>query len=541
MSNNVYTFACGCKLPILNDEVNPNTGLPSLDIDFDNLPLECEEVWKAFGEGNTQGVFQLESKLGIDWVKNIKPNTIEDCAAIGALLRPGPLNGLVDGVPMTQLYADRKNGKIAVTPIDESIRDILKDTYQVIVYQEQFMKIAQELAGFTLVQVDALRKAAGKKDQSLMAKVGIEFLEGCKKVGKVSEEVAQKIWDAIKTAGRYSFNKSHSTTYALVGYQTLWIKTHFPLHFYTSWLIHAKYKMKPKEEIRKLVRDAKYNDVTVLAPTLALKPIPSEFSIRNKHVVFGVRDIKKIGQAQLTKLVNELGKAEVKCGKTIDRWTWFDFLTKLAPVLGKSIVHGIISVGGLDFLDLSRRYMLFEYNTYEELTDREKGFILSSASTSLCEALEYLLTQKIIEKRQKIISDLVLTIKNPPSALDDSPVWINKTEQDLLGIPLTNVRTTDDAYDVDTTCREFNEDKNGTMILSVEISNVRETTIKNGSSKGEKMAFIDIEDDTASISAVAFSKEWAEYNSILYRGNTVVICGTRSKKGSFVISKARQI
>lgn len=336
-------------------------------------------------------------------------------------------------------------------------------------------------------------------------------------------------------------SNSHSVSYGVIGYWTAWMKFHFPLHFYTSWLSHAKHKIKPKEEIRKLVRDAKYNDIVIEAPSLALKPIPAEFSIYQKHVVFGVRDIKKIGEAQLKKLINELGQAETKLGKTVDKWTWYEFLTNLASKLGKAVVHGLISVGGLDFFKLPRRLMLFEYNTYEELTDREKAIIFSSASNSLCEALEYLSTQKIIPKRLDIINGLIITLKSPPSSLEDSPIWVNKTEQDLLGIPLTNTKITDDAYDIDTTCREFNEGKTGTMIISVTIVNVKETTIKNGSSKGEKMAFIDIEDDSGSMSGVAFSKEWAEYNNILYRGNTVVLCGTRSKKNSFVISKARQI
>lgn len=201
-----YKFDCGCELPILNPEVNNHTGFPSLDVDFDKLPLTCEATWHNFHKGNTKGIFQLESKLGVHWAKEVKPDNIEDNAALAALLRPGPLMGKVEGKSMTQLYADRKNGELARV-IDGHIQDILADTYQVIVYQEQFMKIAKELAGFTLVQVDKLRKAAGKKDQSAMTEVGIEFLEGCKKVGKVSEEKAQAIWDAIKTSGRYSFNK----------------------------------------------------------------------------------------------------------------------------------------------------------------------------------------------------------------------------------------------------------------------------------------------------------------------------------------------
>lgn len=536
-----YKFPCGCQLPILDDKINPNTGLPSLDIDFNQLPLDCYETWAAFKEGNTVGVFQLESHLGISWSKNIRPEIIEDISSIISTIRPGVLDTKLDGESMTKVFADRKNKVKPTIPIHESLNDILAVTHHVIVYQEQIMAIAKYLAGFNLVQVDTLRKAVGKKDVEKLNAVGLEFIAGCIKVGIVTEAEAIKIWDNIKAAGRYSFNKSHGVSYALLGYWTMWIKTHFPLHFYTSWLTHAKHRLKPKDEIKKLVSDAKYNGIVVQAPDLSLKPLPAEFAIHNKHIFFGIRDIKKIGDSQLKKLVTELEHAEKEVGKSIDQWTWYEFLIRLSPKLGKTVVHGVISVGGLDFFKLPRRRMLFEYNTFEELTDREKAIISSSACTSLGEALESLLNEKIIEKRLAIIKSLIITVKNPPASLEDSPIWVNKTEQDMLGIPLTHSQNTGEAYDIDTTCREYNDGKKGTMILSTTISNVKENTIKKGPSKGEKMAFLDVEDDSGTMSVVAFSKEWGQYNNILYRGNTVVLTGYRSKQDSFVINKARQI
>lgn len=336
-------------------------------------------------------------------------------------------------------------------------------------------------------------------------------------------------------------SNSHSVSYSLLGYWSAWIKTHFPLQFYTSWLTFSKHKPKPKEEIRQLIRDAKYNGVTVNAPNLGMKPLPGNFAIYDKNIYFGLRDIKGIGNAQLTKLQVKLEEAENKCRSSIKDWTWFQFLTRLSRDLSTTVVKNVISVGGLDFFNLSRRYMLFEYNNWIELTDREISLIKTSECDSFLSACEFLLTQKLIPKRIAFIKDLITILNTPPSSLVDNPIWINKTEQDLLGIPLTVTKSTGEAFDLDTECREFNAGKKGVMILQVDIIDVKETAIKNGSNKGAKMAFIDVQDDSGELSAVAFMDTWKEYQNILYKGNSVVITGERSKKDSFVIKKARQI
>jgi DNA polymerase-3 subunit alpha len=378
------------------------------------------------------------------------------------------------------------------------------------------------------------------KNVEELNKCGVEFIEGCIKTGLITEEKAKIIWDAIKASGRYSFNKSHGVSYALVGYWTAWIKAHFPLHFYTSWLTHAKNKIKPKEEIRALVSDAKYNEITVRAPNLGMKPLPKDFTIYEKNIFFGLRDIKGLGESQVKKLILKVDEAERKYGN-VGQWTWYQFLVRLSGNLGKTLVHNIIKVGGLDFFNLPRRYMLFEYNTWSELTEREVNLVGDNAD-NLLSALKFLLTQKLTPKRLKTIEDLILTLSDPPSELTDSPIWITKTEQDLLGIPLTVAKIGSEAYDIDTTCREYNDGKEGTMILSVGVINVRENTIKKGQNKGEKMAFLEVEDESGQIdNVVAFTKEWADYQNILYRGNTVVITGYRSKQNSFVLNKVRQI
>lgn len=202
-----YRFECGCELPILGESVN-KSGLPLLDIDFYNLRLDCPGTWGLIGTGMTKGIFQVESQLGRQWSKEIKPGCIEDMSAISALLRPGCLKSfLSDGHSMTQHYADRKNNKEPVTPYHPAVDNVLKDTFSLLLYQEQSMILAKEVAGFTLVEADMLRKAIGKKKADEMAKVKKMFLEKAATHGVVTKEQAEEIFGWIESSQRYAFNK----------------------------------------------------------------------------------------------------------------------------------------------------------------------------------------------------------------------------------------------------------------------------------------------------------------------------------------------
>ena len=201
-----YEFDCGCKVEIVDDKVKDYDGLPSLNIDFDNLNLNCPIVWEVFASGRTRGVFQLETPLGAHWSKKLQPVCIDEVAALLSLLRPGTLKAFLGDKNMTQHYVDRKHGIDDYEEMHESVADIMKNTYGIMVYQEQSMKIAERLAGFDLKQADGLRKAIGKKLADLMAKVKIEFIEGCEKTGIVDAEKAHEIFDIIEKSNRYSFN-----------------------------------------------------------------------------------------------------------------------------------------------------------------------------------------------------------------------------------------------------------------------------------------------------------------------------------------------
>jgi DNA polymerase-3 subunit alpha len=525
---------CGCEFKILNPNINKKTGLPSIDIDYYNLRLDCPIAWECF-KNTTKGVFQLETQLGHTWSKKLGPEDIEDLAALTAILRPGVLKAQLNGKSLTQHFVDRANLKETADEIDSSITDVLSPTQQILVYQEQTLQIAKTIAGFDLKQADILRRAIGKKIPELMTKVETEFIDGVKKVGIVSEEKGKEIWDMIRKSERYSFNKSHSVAYAYIGYWTAYLKSHFPLLFYSEWLSYAKHKLDGKTEIKDLIRDGKNFNIKVNNPSIL--HLDANFCISNNEIYFGISNIKGIGESQFEKLK----KATEEAGP-IDKFKWLDFLLCLFPKLSKTVVTNLILVGGLDHLGYKRQQMIYEYNIINQLTNKELNQLIdSNKDLSLIERMSCI---KASKPRTNIINSLIESLKKPNIPLDDNLVWINRTEEDLLGIPLsvTKLETCVDDGEADTTCKEFKDGKGGNLTLSVEIIESKEITIKKGNNSGQKMGFLAVEDSTGYLDNIAiFPSIWDEYKNILYTGNTILIKGYKSKKDSLVLQEAFQI
>lgn len=539
----MYKFECGCEFEIIDKTIKNYDGLPHLKIDFDNINYDCEKTWDLFSLGDTKGIFQLETNLGRKMSKEVKPENIEELSALISILRPGILKAVIDGKSMANRYIDRKHNREIISSLDKSLDVLLEDTYQVFLYQEQVMKIAEILAGFDLKEADELRKSVGKKDAALLAKVGEKFLKGCEKTKVVDVAKAEEIWSYILKGARYLFNKSHGVGYAYIGYWSAYVKAHFPVHFYTAWLRMAKEKIKPKEEIRQLIRAAKGLNINVHTTYLyQISTDDVDFTMNGNDIYFGAKNIKNIGQSQIEKLLSTVKPVEDSLRKPLKDFTWAEFLFHLTPKVNVRVITGLISVGGVDYYNLPRRKMLFEHNVWLKLTEKEQAQV--NNHTDILSALEYLLTDgKVTKNRKDVIAGLLEIIKNPPYDLNDSMLWVNKTEEDLLGIPLT-VKKLDacDIIDGDTTCAEFKAGKTGNVTLCVEITAVKETKIKNGASAGQKMGFIEVQDETEELDNIAiFAKEWEDLKNILYEGNTVLISGYRNKKNTLNITGARQI
>src|SRR5262245_10271625 len=273
------------------DEIRRTQGL---DLDIDAIPLDDEKTYRLFSDGQTYGVFQFESSGMRELLRKAKPERLDDLIALNALYRPGPLkSGMVDD------FVSRKQGKTEVKYELPQLAPILKDTYGVIAYQEQVMRIAAVLAGFTMGQSDVLRKAMGKKDPKVMAKQREAFMTGAKAKG-VNEKKATKIFDLMEFFAGYGFNKSHSTAYALLAYQTAYLKANYPWHFAAALLtIEAQ----NTDKLAMYLAESRDRGIPVLPPDVNESEL--HFSVEaGKGVRFGLVAIKGLGEGAIRAILD---------------------------------------------------------------------------------------------------------------------------------------------------------------------------------------------------------------------------------------------
>jgi DNA polymerase III subunit alpha len=272
-------------------EIKRTTGV---DLDIDSVPLDDEKTYQIFQEGQTYGIFQFESSGMRDILRKSKPQRLDDLIALNALYRPGPLrSGMVDD------YIARKQGKTEITYDLPALEPILADTYGVIAYQEQVMRISNVVAGFTLGEADLLRKAMGKKNAEVMAKMRGKFVEGAKKHG-TSEKKGAPLFDLMAHFAGYGFNKSHSTAYAFLAYQTAYLKANYPWHFAAALLtIEAQ----NTDKLALYLSECRDRQIPVLPPDINESQL--RFTVEaGKGVRFGLTAIKNVGEGAIESLLN---------------------------------------------------------------------------------------------------------------------------------------------------------------------------------------------------------------------------------------------
>ena len=280
-------------LTLIDDCLKEIARTEGVDLDIDNIPLDDLKTFKVFQEGAAFGIFQFESSGMRELLRKAKPTHIDDLIALNALYRPGPLkSGMVDD------WVERKQGKREVKYDLKELEPILSETYGVIAYQEQVMRIAQAVGGFTLGQADVLRKAMGKKDPKVMAKQRNAFLEGAKANG-INEKKATKLFEQIEFFAGYGFNKSHSTTYAFLAYQTAYLKANYPWHFAASlFTIEAQ----NTDKLAMYLAEARERGIPVLPPDINESQL--NFSVeRGKGVRFGLTAIKGLGDGAINSIL----------------------------------------------------------------------------------------------------------------------------------------------------------------------------------------------------------------------------------------------
>lgn len=270
--------------------IEVKTGKP---FDIDSVPLDDPEIFSIFAKGRTIGVFQFESSGMRDYLRRLAPEVFDDLTAMNALYRPGPLDsGMID------VYIKRKKEAGSFEYGHPILEEILKNTYGVIVFQEQVLQIANRLAGYSLGRADFLRKAMGKKDSKLMAEQKKAFLAGCAE-NKIKTKLAQDVFDQIETFARYGFNKAHSVCYSFLAYQTAYLKVHHPLEFFAATLTS---EIDSSDRIHILLEECRDMDIQILPPDVNESELG--FSVREGAIRFGLLAIKNVGESSARAVVD---------------------------------------------------------------------------------------------------------------------------------------------------------------------------------------------------------------------------------------------
>ena len=312
----------------------------SESLDIDNLKLDDEKTFKLFAEGKMTGVFQLESRVAQSTSRSLKPKRFEDIVALVALIRPGPL-----GAGMHNEFADRANNRKEIEYLHNDLESILNETYGVILYQEQVMQIAEKIAGFNLQEADNLRVAMGKKIPKVMEEQRKKFTDGAVS-NNYSEQFAIELFDQIAYFAGYGFNKSHSVPYALLAYQTAYLKANYPAEYIAACLTAVK---RDKDRTAIFLSEARDMGVKVSTPDINLSS--SDFTVNDNEILFGLSAVRNVGDITADKIVLE--RESNGDFESIE-----DFLSRIdSRSLNKRGVEALIQGGGLDKFGLTRKGM----------------------------------------------------------------------------------------------------------------------------------------------------------------------------------------
>jgi DNA polymerase-3 subunit alpha len=324
-------------LTVINNSVNQIKQNHKPDFEIDSIPLDDEDTFSLMRKANTLGVFQLESNGMRDLMRKMKPTEFQDIIALVALFRPGPIQS-----GMTDLYVRRKNGHEKVTFEFKELKPILNETYGVPVYQEQVMKIANILAGFSLGEADSLRKAMGKKDMEMMSRIRDKFVKGAVSRKHNSAKI-EKLWTQLEKFGEYGFNKSHSACYALVAYQTAYLKAHYPAEFMAA-LISSE--MDNTDKVIRYIQECRDRNISIDPPDINRSM--TDFTVIEGRIRFGLAAIKGIGSAAAQAII----KARQTSGESSSMLNFAESVESSA--LNKRALEALVKCGAFDFTEQTR-------------------------------------------------------------------------------------------------------------------------------------------------------------------------------------------
>ena len=470
-------------------------------VDIEKLSFENSEVYKLFSKGHTIGVFQFESSGMREFLKKLQPTVLEDLIAMNALYRPGPMSNIDD-------FISRKHGKKKIAYPHPLMEPILKETYGIIVYQEQVMQIAHEIAGFTLAEADIMRRAMGKKIKSLMDELSIKFVSGAEQRG-IQKKKAEEIFSLIEKFAQYGFNKSHSTAYAYVAYQTAWLKVRFPAEFMSANLTS---EMGSIDRIVVLINECKKMGIEVRPPDINVS-FEDFRPIDNKTISYGLNAIKNVGTKALATIIKE----RISSGpyKNI-----FDICSRVEQQkVNKRVLESLVYSGSMDSLEGSRAQNLDAVDI----------------------AIKY--GQKIQQEVDKNQVDLFGTgesqnelIKTP--TLGNSEEWSEKEalskEMEVLGLYVSGHPLLEHADDLEEfTTVSFEEGQEISKKDTVLVGGMITKIVRRYDKRNREMAFFDLDCLGGHAEIVVFSDCYKSYGNLIDDGKVVFVRGKPSETSDF--------
>lgn len=487
---------------------------------IDKLSYDDQKVYKMISDGETYGVFQLESNGMTQFMKELKPNSLEDIIAGISLYRPGPM----DQIPR---YIQNKNHPEEIKYLHPKLEDILQVTYGCVIYQEQVMQVFRELGGYSMGRSDLVRRAMSKKKADVMAKERENFINGIVENGEVkvpgcvrngiSAEIASQIFDELAEFAKYGFNKSHAAAYAIIAYQTAWLKYYYPVEF-TAALITSV--MGSSGKVAEYIMQCKNLNIEILPPDINESYI--KFTVYDKNIRFGLAAVKNVGINAIAAIIK--GREEKGRFKSL-----YDFLNKVdLSLINKRTVESLIKCGAFDSLGAKRSQML---NIYEKLIDsvqeqkkrNVEGQLSLFDTIESSDTMEQNLYPNIEEYEQNELlamekEMLGLYISGHP-LLEYKDMLDRKTS--ITTAELIKTNTEDDAE----TETDFRYDNKKVIIGGIVVS-VKQKSTKNNN----MMAFVQLEDLYGTIELIVFPRTFEEYGRLIKTDSIVLVEGKVSQR-----------
>ena len=472
-------------------------GLSQLDIS--EIDLNDNETFELLKSTKTTGIFQLESRGMRDLVARLVPESLNDIIALVALFRPGPLqSGAADD------FVNRKHGLSPIEYPHPDLKPVLEETFGVVLYQEQVMQIAQELAGFSLGQADLLRRAMGKKKPEEMAKVREQFIDGAK-AKKIQEKLAEEIFDLMEKFAGYAFNKSHSATYALISYQTAWLKAHYPAQFLAA---NLSAEMQNVDRVVVLADEVNRLGLNLKSPSINHSVYA--FEVSEGDLVYGLGALRGVGQTAVESI-----QCERESGGSYKGLV--DFCQRVeSKKVNKRVVEALIMAGAMDcFSDDSSDL------------NKNRGVLMAGVSQAIqgAEQNSRNIEAGIVDLFDDVASTNMLQIEAVDKPISDKERLSG--EKDVLGLFLTGHPI--DEYESE--LRRFCSGRIGELkvgrkkqVLAGTIVNIRTTKGRGGS----KMCFLVLDDKSSRIEVSVFSDRYEKYSKLLSKDQLIIVEGELS-------------